>query len=80
MTNSGTWWAVTSTYDIRGRVTAAITGTVEAKTRPASTFKETRAVDIYVDYYPTRQKAEQAVTDTFTAYAEDGYGKVEFPV
>ena len=46
-----TWYCVTSTFDDRGRVTAAITATKEAEVCPESTFSSTNRKDIYIDWF-----------------------------
>lgn len=58
-----TYYCVTTTFDDRGRVTAAITDTREAESKPESTMKETRKADIYNDWYSTRKEALAAVEE-----------------
>ena len=57
------WYCVTSSVDNRGYITAAITGSIESETRPKNTYEETRLRDIYKDWFPTRQEAEEFVEE-----------------
>ena len=61
------WWAVTSSFDDAGRVHAAITDRVPAVRKPEQVYRETRTKDIYIDFYETREEAEQAVRDALRA-------------
>lgn len=58
-----TWYCVTSSFDDRGRVTAAITNTCEAVLKPESTFVSTRMKDIYNDWYESAEEANEAVRE-----------------
>ncbi len=58
-----TWYCVTSSFDDRGRVTAAITGTVEAEEKPEQGYKSTRTKDIYTDYFSSRKEAAAYVEE-----------------
>ena len=62
-----TYYAVTTTYDDHGHVTAAITDTRQADTCPPSTFTSTPTRDIYTDWFPDRQAAAQYVKDALHA-------------
>lgn len=44
-----TWYCVTSSYDDRGKTTAAITATMEAEEKPDSSFRSTSWKDISHD-------------------------------
>ena len=57
------FYAVTSTFDNRGRVTAAITSSKECANCPESTFTSTSRKDIYIDWYSDYDEAVQAVED-----------------
>lgn len=56
-----TWYCVTSTFDDRGRVTAAITATKEAEVCPESTFTSTNRKDIYNDWFEKLTEAQDWV-------------------
>ena len=56
-----TWYCATSSFDDRGRVTAAITMTKEAEEQPESTFTETKRKDIYSDWFGSHEEAEEFV-------------------
>lgn len=58
-----TWYCVTSSYDDHGRVTAAITGTVQTEKKPEQGYKSTRTKDIYVDYFGSRKEAAAFVEE-----------------
>ena len=62
-----TWWAVTSSIDDRGHVVATVTDFVSAVRQPESIFKSTRDKDIYIDYYPSHEEAEQAAREARNA-------------
>lgn len=55
------WYCVTSSFDDKGRVTAAITATKEAEQCPESTFKSTSRKDIYNDWFASEEEAEEWV-------------------
>ena len=52
-----TWYCVTSSFDNRGRVTAAITSAVVAEKKPENTFKSTHTRDIYNDWFASAEAA-----------------------
>ncbi len=56
-----TYYAVTSSFDDHGRTTAALTSVIEAESKPDDSFRSTARKDIYVDWYETREEAEEAV-------------------
>lgn len=56
-----TWYCVTSTFDDRGRVTAAITAIKEAEVCPESTFSSTNRKDIYIDWFSELAEAQDWV-------------------
>lgn len=62
-----TWYCVTSSVDNKGRMTAAITETVEAATCPPSTCLFTRRKDIYKDWFDSRDDAEAFVKEARSA-------------
>lgn len=53
-----TWYCVTSSFDDRGRVVAAITASKEAKTCPESTYTSTSRKDIYNDWFGSTEEAQ----------------------
>ena len=59
-----TYWCVTSSFDDRGRATAAVTDSIKAISKPESTFISTSRKDIYNDWFDSleaaRDDAEQA--------------------
>ena len=59
--NMKTWYCATSSFDDKGRVTAAITATKEAEECPESTFKSTSRKDIYNDWFGSAEEAEEWV-------------------
>lgn len=52
-----TWYCVTSSFDDKGRVTAAITAAQQAESKPESTFTSTRQKDIYCEWFGSRKEA-----------------------
>ena len=62
-----TWYCVTSSVDNKGRMTAAITETVEAATCPPSTCLFTRRRDVYKNYFGTRDEAAAFVEEARSA-------------
>ena len=61
------WYCVTSSFDDRGRVTAAITATVESDKKPDSGYKSTSQKDIYTDWFDSREAAEEFVEEAKNA-------------
>jgi len=57
------FWCVTSSYDDKGRVTAAITDTKEAVSKPQQTYTSTRRNDIYNDWFDSQEEAQKFVED-----------------
>lgn len=55
------FWCVTSSYDDRGRVIAAITATKEAVSKPEHTYTSTRRKDIYHDWFDSQEEAQAFV-------------------
>lgn len=53
------YYAVTTTIDDKGKVTANITSTIQAAVKPEQAFKSTSRKDIYVDWFESREEAEQ---------------------
>lgn len=62
-----TYYCVTTSFDDRGRVTAGITNTVEAVTKPESTFTSTSRKDIYNDWFESFEEAKQFVEEARVA-------------
>lgn len=58
-----TWYCVMSSFDDKGRVTAAITATREAKSKPENTFTSTARKDIYCDWFGTIKEAQDFVKE-----------------
>ncbi len=58
-----TWYCVTSSFDDRGRVTAALTATREAESKPEGTFTSTRRKDIYSEWFGSRKEALEYVEE-----------------
>lgn len=58
-----TYYCVTSSFDNRGRVTAAITSSIKAKKKPKNTLKETPRLDIYNDWFDDYDAALKFVDD-----------------
>lgn len=58
-----TFYCVTSSYDDKGRVNAAITAAIEADTQPENTSKETGTKDIYNDWFPSKKEAQEFVKE-----------------
>lgn len=57
-----TWYCVTSSFDDRGRVVAAITASKEAETCPESTYTSTSRKDIYNDWFGSTEEAQAWVS------------------
>lgn len=58
-----TYWCVTTSFDDNGRVTSAITSTIEAVCKPENTSKSTNRKDIYNDWFESREEAEDWVEE-----------------
>lgn len=58
-----TWYCVTSSFDDKGRVTAAVTATQEAESKPENTFTSTARKDIYCDWFGTLKEAQDFVKE-----------------
>lgn len=58
-----TFWCVTSSFDDRGRVTAAITRVVEATEKPKDSFTSTKRKDIYSDWFDSREAALEHIEE-----------------
>ena len=56
-----TYYCVTSTYDNQGRVTAFITASKDATTKPKSSYQEEKRKDIYIDWFDSLEEAEEFV-------------------
>jgi hypothetical protein len=60
-TRKKTWYCVTSSFDDKGRVTAAITATKEASQQPESGYKSMSQKDIYTDWFASLEEAREKV-------------------
>lgn len=58
-----TWYCVTSSFDDKGRVTAAVTATREAESKPDSGFTSTARKDIYTDWFESLEEAQAFVEE-----------------
>ena len=56
-----TYYSVTTTVYDNGRVAAAVTGSVEAGSRPVNHCTEKRDRDIYCDWFDTIEEAQALV-------------------
>lgn len=61
------YYCVTSAIDNRGRITAAITASETAATKPENTFTSTSRRDIYNDWFESLEEAEAFVLDSKNA-------------
>ncbi len=52
-----TWYCVTSSFDDHGRVTAAVTATQQAESKPEDTFTSGRHKDVYNNWFGSRKEA-----------------------
>lgn len=57
------WFAVTTSVDNEGRIYSTITDTIYAIRKPDSVYRELRRKDVYIDYYESREAAENAVRE-----------------
>ena len=62
-----TYYCVTSSVDDRGRMTAAVTESMEAEQMPKNTCMSTRRKDIYKDWFESRKEAEDFATEARSA-------------
>ena len=58
-----TFWSVTTAIDNDGRVSCAITDIVRAAVKPENSFTETRSKDIWVDWFDSKEEAEERVME-----------------
>lgn len=58
-----TWYCVTSSFDDKGRVTASVTTTQDAESKPESTFTSTVRKDIYCDWFSSLKSARAFVEE-----------------
>ena len=61
------YYCVTSSFDNRGRVAAAITKCVKAEEQPENTFKDTPTKDIYNEWFASIKAAERYVREAKSA-------------
>lgn len=57
------WYCVTSSFDDKGRVTAGVTATLAAESKPESTFADTTCKDIYFDWFGSLKEARAFVEE-----------------
>ena len=58
-----TYYSVTTSFDNNGRVTAGVTATKEASSKPESTFTSTARKDIYNDWFDSMKEAKAFVEE-----------------
>ena len=61
------YYCVTSSVDDRGRMTAAVTESMEAEQMPKNTCTSTQRKDIYKDWFESRKEAEDFVDEARSA-------------
>lgn len=61
------WWCVTTTYDDAGKVRSAITETRGAVKRPNNWSNSTKNLDIYKDWFGSKEEAEAWVKEALNA-------------
>ena len=57
------FWCVASSFDDKGRVTAAVANVIEAEKKPENSFKSTRRRDIYFDWFESQEAADEFVEE-----------------
>lgn len=57
------FWCVASSFDDKGRVTAAVTKVIVAKKKPENSFRSTRHKDIYFEWFESREAADEFVEE-----------------
>ena len=62
-----TWFCVVTTFDDRGRVTAAIVDTKEAEEAPENSYTSTARKDIYTDWFGSLEEAQEHVKGALAA-------------
>lgn len=55
------WYCATSSFDDKDRVTASVTATLAAESKPESTFADTTRKDIYFDWFGSLKEAQDFV-------------------
>lgn len=58
-----TYYCVTTTFDDKGRVTAAKTGITESDKKPENTYSSTRRKDIYNDWFDCIEAASRWIEE-----------------
>ena len=61
------YYCVTSAFNDRGNVSAAVTDCVNAESKPESTYSATQRADIYNDWFDNYRDAQKFVKDTLNA-------------
>lgn len=62
-----TYWCVTSSVYDDGRIVAAITNSIQAVKKPENKSKELKRKDIYLDWFDSKEEADQFVEDAKNA-------------
>lgn len=57
------FYCVTSCYDDKGGVSAAITKEVNADEKPENSYTETRRCDVYNDWFASSKEAKEFVEE-----------------
>lgn len=52
------YYAVVSTYDDEGHVTANIVGSIDTEYPPENSYKSYRRKDVYTDWFKTKEDAQ----------------------
>ena len=61
------FWCVTTSVNDRGRVAANITNVIEAVCQPENSSTSTSRRDIYNDWFPSQEEAEEFVKEATIA-------------
>lgn len=62
-----TYYCATTSFDDRGRVTAALTNIIEAEEKPENEFRETHRKDIYIDWFESEEEANAFIEQAKSA-------------
>lgn len=62
------WYGVQSVFYNSGKTKARIIDTIRAANKPDSRFSELETCSIYIDWFATKEEADQAVEDTLSAH------------
>ncbi len=58
-----TWYAVTTTYDDKGNITANITDKTASENRPESSYSNLSRKDIYTDWFSSKPEADLFINE-----------------